>query len=1076
MPLMPPAPSPPPAYASNFNLTLQGSSSDAKDYYVDNPDPTYPHQTGKLCTKSDGTTPENEEIFDVMFYQHKVSISGDVMVIGSAWERVAEQCDGGAAHVYARTPVVDDQISTDGSKKYRWTHVQKITSRDVFHNANATGTEFVTRNFGHAVAVDGDTMVISHYIGRYVNVYTKSDPRTSTSLWTLRQKLEVPSLTMPETIPNHWTEGYGFAVAVRGDTVVVSQPGAYAENDDDLTGRRMYRGAVHVFTRDVPNDLSSTWRYVSRLSTDAFSDGFAFVGRQTLFGQTVAVDDDVIVVGTGSKEAETLLNVSDVGKTTTVYPSECTGVHVFVRVTPGDLASEFKWIQVIDAQWGWTNGAMRCEPEFGKSGLAIRDGVLVVGSRAERIEQVNNPRFDEGCGGEQGAAYVFERKDPTALDSNWTLVQKITPPYVGCNQRGSFGWNAALGSHASALVISEPRASWEWDYPAQTEYDASRHHLSAGAVHVYTRGQDSSSSQTGGHAAPNASWFSLKATIGQGGLDVPTRVGWNDVDATDMMFGAGVAIHEETLAVTCVNNFTAVYALTGVPTPWIEAPSEPGPWINTLFRDAGTTMASLVVLMGLGPSAALAVAAVFFKGPLRDWLIRHGMKDIADKIVPDLADDFRLMQIEMEEMKNFMAEQAFPRLKLGVDVHPEIAAEDIVLETSTMIEQNSLGGGNGSSFGTVQTAVVRGEKCDVRTVLPGAGAVGVPDDVAKTIRKEINLISTFNHPNLVKVKGACAERGQIVMERCDGGTVLGDALAKTGGDDGMSPWQRAKIASQTAAAAAYLHRLGMVHGDLSADRVQLTSDGDAKLGEYGMKETKKKVNKLTAAAFMVGAGLARVAATTLEIAEAVMESYDTEAARRINPGTRRRRRGILRGYPSKSRRKSRGTKINPGPGAVCESKDDSSSERETGSSSDDDSHDEDDGDSATKAAMTAPELLRRKGGVFGRDPRPTPASDVYSLGMTLWQMYEGRGRAPFGDAGTREVRARVLAGERPSFSEDAPLKFELRGLIECCLKTNPRERPSAATVAVTMRKIGQTESRRVSRGDGGVKHRKAFAV
>ena len=215
MPLMPPAPSPPPAYASNFNLTLQGTSSSdsAKDYsYVDNPDPTYPHQTGKLCTKSDGTTPENEEILDVAFYQHKVSISGDVMVIGSAWERVAEQCDAGAAHVYARTPVTDDQISetNDEKKSYKWTHVQKITSRDVFHNADADGTESITRNFGHAVAVDGDTMVVSHYIGRYVNVYTRSDPSSPTSLWTLRHKLEVPSLTMPETIQEPLDRGVRF--------------------------------------------------------------------------------------------------------------------------------------------------------------------------------------------------------------------------------------------------------------------------------------------------------------------------------------------------------------------------------------------------------------------------------------------------------------------------------------------------------------------------------------------------------------------------------------------------------------------------------------------------------------------------------------------------------------------------------------------------------------------------------------------------------------------------------------------------------------------------------------------------
>ena len=1037
MPLMPPAPSPPPAYASNFNLTLQGtlSSKDGKSTtsaYVDNPDPTY--QTHKLC----GTLTEdaeNPEILDVAFYQHKVAVSGDVMVIGSAWEKIGDQCNGGAAHVYARTPIADDSATNaQGTTRYAWTHVQKITSRDVFDYAN----ELNTRNFGHAVAVDKDTIVVSHYVGRYVNVYTRSDPNDPTSLWTLRAKLEVPSLTHTDTEPYRWTEGFGYAVAVDGDTVVVSQPGAHAEGDDH-EARRKYRGAVHVFTRDVPNDLTSTWRYVSRLSTDAFDD-FAFVGQQTLFGQTLAIDGDVIVVGTDNLEGETI--AEDIGKTTTQYPSECTGVHVFVRQSPGDLASKFKWIQVVDSQWGWTDGDMRCEPDFGKSGLAIRDGVLVVGSKAEWIAQ----RIDrEGCGGEQGAAYVFERIDPNAHDSNWTLTQKITPPYVGCNQRGSFGWNAAIADGGQTVVVSEPRASWEWDYPALTEYDASRAHASAGAVHVYTRGQDST--------APNASWFSLKATIGQGGLDAPSRIGWTDAESNDAMFGAGVAMHEDTLAATCVHTkyFAAVFALDGVPTPWIPPEEDPGPWIDRLFRDAGTTMASLVVLMGLGPSAAFAVAAVFFKPALRKWLIKHGMKRLADKIVPDLADDFRLMKIEMEEMKNFMAEQAFPRLKLGVDVHPEIAAEDIVFEPLPDVASSEGGApevksGGGASFGTVQVAVVRGEKCDVNTVLPGAGAVGVPDDVAKTMKKEINLISTFNHPNLVKVKGACAEKGQIVMEHCDGGTVGDRWLAKTGGDgDGMSPWQRAKIASQTAAAAMYLHRQGMAHGNLSPDRVQLTSDSDAKLGEYGMKKTKKKVNKLTAAAIMIGAGIAKVAATTLEVAEAVMESYDPEAAR----GKGRRRR----------------TKIAPGP--VCESIDDASS--------DDDDDDDDEPARAMLAAMTAPELLRRNGGGFGGDPKSTPAADVYALGMTLWGMYEGRGRAPFGDAGAKEVRARVLAGERPGF-ENADIKSEVRGLIECCLKANPRERPTAATVAVTMKKIGETESKRVETGDGIVKHEKAFAL
>ena len=740
-------------------------------------------------------------------------------------------------------------------------HVQ-----DVFDYA----TELNTRNFGHAVAVDKDTIVVSHYVGRYVNVYTRSDPNDPTSLWTLRAKLEVPSLTHTDTEPDHWTEGFGYAVAVDGDTVVVSQPGAHAEGDDHET-RRKYRGAVHVFTRDVPNDLTSTWRYVSRLSTDAFDD-FAFVGEQTLFGQTLAIDGDVIVVGTDNLEGETM--AEDIGKTTTQYPSECTGVHVFVRQPPGDLASEFKWIQVVDSQWGWTDGDMRCEPDFGKSGLAIRDGVLVVGSKAEWIAQ----RIDrEGCGGEQGAAYVYQRIHPNArleLDAHaedHAAVRRVQPTRQLRLERGDRRRRPNRGRLRAEGVVG----------------------VGLPGAHRVRRIPSSRVRRRGArvHAGPGPSRAQRVLVFAQGDDRAgrvwtrPVATGWTDAESVDAMFGAGLAMHEDTLAATCAHTkyFAAVFALDGVPTPWIPPEEDPRPWIDRLFADAGTTAASLVVLMGLGPSAALAVAAVF-KPALRKWLIKHGMKRLADKIVPDLADDFRLMKIEMEEMKNFMAEQAFPRLKLGVDVRPEIAAEDIVFEPPPDVA-SSEGGPRGkirggASFGRFKSPSFEAEKCDVNTVLPGAGAVGVPDDVAKTMKKEINLISTFNHPNLVKVKGACAEKGQIVMEHCDGGTVGDRWLAKTGGDDdGMSPWQRAKIASQTAAAAMYLHRQGMAHGNLSADRVQLTSDGDAKLGEYGMKKTKKKVNKLTAAAIMIGAGIAKVAATTLEVAEAVMESYDPEAAR-----------------------------------------------------------------------------------------------------------------------------------------------------------------------------------------------------
>ena len=291
MPLMPPAPAPPPAYALDIKVNVES--------YLDNPDPS----GNAMCTNADGD-PENgnvaysTEMDTTRYYKSMVSISGDVMVAGSPWEKISEDCDAGAAYVYAR------EESADGTS-YSWTHIQKITATDVSkwdhdpEDANGTGRH-PTKNFGHAVAVDGDTMVISFQFSRNVRVYTRSDAGNPKSLWTLRAKLAVPSLTHDDTTPDTWSEGYGFAVAIDGDTIVVGQPGAHAETDGDAD-RRKYRGAVHVFTRDEAGDLTSSWRYVSRLSTDTFNDQ-AFVIEELFFGQSVAIDGDVIIVGTGDAE------------------------------------------------------------------------------------------------------------------------------------------------------------------------------------------------------------------------------------------------------------------------------------------------------------------------------------------------------------------------------------------------------------------------------------------------------------------------------------------------------------------------------------------------------------------------------------------------------------------------------------------------------------------------------------------------------------------------------------------------------------------------------------------------------
>ena len=149
--------------------------------------------------------PENSHVADAEYYKSMVSISGDVMVAGSPWEKITEHCDAGAAYVYAR------EASADGTS-YSWTHIQKITATDASkwdHDPDDSSNtrKHPTKNFGHAVAVDGDTMVISYQFGRNVRVYTRSDAGNPKSLWTLRAKLAVPSLTHDDTTPVYMVGG-----------------------------------------------------------------------------------------------------------------------------------------------------------------------------------------------------------------------------------------------------------------------------------------------------------------------------------------------------------------------------------------------------------------------------------------------------------------------------------------------------------------------------------------------------------------------------------------------------------------------------------------------------------------------------------------------------------------------------------------------------------------------------------------------------------------------------------------------------------------------------------------------------
>ncbi|MGE0887026.1 MAG: PKD domain-containing protein [Blastocatellales bacterium] len=122
-------------------------------------------------------------------------------------------------------------------------------------------------NFGGAVAIDGDTLVIgaSGYNSNAAYVFVRSG-----TAWTEQQKL----------VPSDGVSGdnFGDSVAINGDTIVV---GAWS---DDI-GANINQGSAYVFVRS-----GSTWFQQQKLTA---SDAIA----QEEFGHSVAISGDTIVIG-----------------------------------------------------------------------------------------------------------------------------------------------------------------------------------------------------------------------------------------------------------------------------------------------------------------------------------------------------------------------------------------------------------------------------------------------------------------------------------------------------------------------------------------------------------------------------------------------------------------------------------------------------------------------------------------------------------------------------------------------------------------------------------------------------------
>ena len=139
-----------------------------------------------------------------------------------------------------------------------------------------------------------------------------------------------------------------------------------------------------------------------------------------------------------------------------------------------------------------------------------------------------------------------------------------------------------------------------------------------------------------------------------------------------------------------------------------------------------------------------------------------------------------------------------------------------------------LGGGG---FGTVYAGMLPGKSVVAVKKIRRTDTCGL-----EQVLNEISLLSSVDHPNLVRLLGCCLEKGEplLVYELMPNGTLSQHLQRERG--EGLSWRTRVTIAAETAHALAYLHSAinpPIYHRDVKSSNILLDYGFIAKVADFG---------------------------------------------------------------------------------------------------------------------------------------------------------------------------------------------------------------------------------------------------